>query len=180
MDSWCGVDRVVDERTNVPQIAEVAAETISFEEFFEQHHRRLFSALCAATGNRQEAEEVMQEAFLKLWERWDRVSGLEDPVGYLYRTAMNLFRKRLRRAGLAVRKAAGLVEMTDAFDLVDTREVVIRGLRELRPNERAAVVLTSLRGFSSEEVADMLGMKAATVRALASRGRARMRKVVDR
>ena len=70
--------------------------------------------------------------------------------------------------------------MTDAFDLVDTREVVIRGLRELRPNERAAVVLTSLRGFSSEEAADMLGMKAATVRALASRGRARMRKVVDR
>jgi DNA-directed RNA polymerase specialized sigma24 family protein len=40
-----------------PEIAEVAAETISFEEFFEEHHRRLFSALCAATANRQEAEE---------------------------------------------------------------------------------------------------------------------------
>ena len=65
--------------TDVPDIAEVAAETISFGEFFEEHHRRLFSALCAATANRQEAEEVMQEAFLKLWERWDRVSGLEDP-----------------------------------------------------------------------------------------------------
>jgi DNA-directed RNA polymerase specialized sigma24 family protein len=84
--------------TDVPDIAEVAAETISFGEFFEEHHRRLFSALCAATANRQEAEEVMQEAFLKLWERWDRVSGLEDPVGYLYRTAMNVFRKRLCRA----------------------------------------------------------------------------------
>jgi DNA-directed RNA polymerase specialized sigma24 family protein len=84
------VDRVADERTNVPEIAEVAAGTISFEEFFEEHHRRLFSALCAATANRHEAEEVMQEAFLKLWERWDRVSGLEDPVGYLYRTAMNV------------------------------------------------------------------------------------------
>ena len=75
---------MADERTNVPEIAEVSAEAISFEEFFEEHHRRLFSALCAATANRQEAEEVMQEAFLKLWERWDRVSGLEDPVGYLY------------------------------------------------------------------------------------------------
>jgi RNA polymerase sigma factor (sigma-70 family) len=104
------VDRVVDEGTNVPEIAEVTAETLSFEEFFEEHHRRLFSALCAATANRQEAEEVMQEAFLKLWERWDRwdrVSGLEDPVGYLYRTAMNVFRKRLRRAKLAVRKTVG-------------------------------------------------------------------------
>jgi hypothetical protein len=35
----------------------------------------------------------MQEAFLKLCERWDRVSGLEDPVGDLYRTAMNVFRR---------------------------------------------------------------------------------------
>jgi hypothetical protein len=52
------VDRVADERTNVPEIAEVAAGTISFEEFFEEHHRRLFSALCAATANRHEAEEA--------------------------------------------------------------------------------------------------------------------------
>jgi hypothetical protein len=51
------VDRVADERTNVPEIAEVAAGTISFEEFFEDH-RRLFSALCAATANRHEAEEA--------------------------------------------------------------------------------------------------------------------------
>jgi RNA polymerase sigma-70 factor (ECF subfamily) len=170
---------MADERTSVPEIAEVSAEAISFEEFFEEHHGRLFSALCAATANRQEAEEVMQEAFLKLWERWDRVSSLEDPVGYLYRTAMNVFRKRLRRAKLAVRKAVGRADAADAYDVIDARAVVIQGLRELRPNERAAVVLTSLRGFSSEEAADMLGMKAATVRALASRGRARMRKVVE-
>ena len=91
---------------------------------------------------------------------------------------MNVFRKRLRRAKLAVRKAVGLADATDAYDVIDARAVVMQGLRELRPNERAAVVLTSLRGFSSEEAADMLGMKAATVRALASRGRARMRKVV--
>ncbi len=57
-DPWCGVDRVADVRTNVPEIAEVAGETISFEEFFEEHHRRLFSALCAATANRHEAEEA--------------------------------------------------------------------------------------------------------------------------
>jgi len=80
---------------------------------------------------------------------------------------------------LAVRKAVGLADATDAYDVIDARAVVIQGLRELRPNERAAVVLTSLRGFSSEEAADMLGMKAATVRALASRGRTRMRKVVE-
>jgi len=159
--------------------SEMAVPVLSFEAFFADHHSRLYAALCASTGNRQEAEELMQEAFLKLWERWDRVSSLDDPVGYLYRTAMNLFRKRLRRAKVAMRKAVGSIERADAYDVVDVRETVIAGLRELSPSQRAAVVLTNLRGFSSEEAAEMLGMNAATVRALASRGRSRMRKKVD-
>jgi len=159
--------------------SEVAVGMVAFDSFFAEHQSRLFSALCATTGNRQEAEELMQEAFLRMWERWDRVSRLDDPVGYLYRTAMNLFRKRLRRAKMAMRKAVGSIDRTDAYDVVDTRETVIAGLRELTPAQRAAVVLTNLRGFSSEEAAEMLGMNAATVRALASRGRSRMRKVVD-
>ena len=153
-------------------------ETVGFEEFFASEHARLFSALCAVTGNRQEAEEIMQEAFLKLWERWDRVSGLDDPVGYLYRTAMNVFRQRLRRARVAMRKVVGWTEREDAYALVDSREVVIQGLRALQPRQRAAVVLTSLRGFSSEEAAEMLGMSPGAVRMLATRGRASMRKAV--
>src|SRR5437773_9715963 len=75
----------------------------SFESFYEAERDGLFGALVLITGNRHEAEEVAQDAFLALWERWDRVSGLEDPTGYLYRTAMNGFRKRRRRAALAVR-----------------------------------------------------------------------------
>jgi len=49
----------------------------------------------------------MQEAFLRLWERWDRVSRVEDPTAYLFRTEMNVFRNRYRRAWLAVRQLAG-------------------------------------------------------------------------
>src|SRR5262249_9790831 len=159
--SWCGVELTEGIPVEVPDGPDVAASALTFEEFFDQHHGRLFSALCAITGNRQEAEELMQEAFLRLWGRWDRVPGLADPVGYLDRTAMNLFRKRFRRAKLAMRKAVGLAESADAFAAVDARETVIRGLRELSPSQRAAVVLTNLRGFTSEEAAVMLGMSAA-------------------
>jgi DNA-directed RNA polymerase specialized sigma24 family protein len=42
------------------------------------------------TRNGHEAEEVMQDPFLRLWERWSRVRDEPDPVGYLYRTAMNV------------------------------------------------------------------------------------------
>jgi len=84
---------------------QVVAEPLSFEGFFEAEARTLFRRLCAVTGNSAEAEEIMQDAFLALWERWDRVGTMQDPTGYLYRTAMNVFRKRSRRAALALRRA---------------------------------------------------------------------------
>jgi Sigma-70 region 2 len=68
----------------------VLAEPLAFETFFETEARTLFRRLCIVTGNSAEAEEVVQDAFLALWERWDRVGRLEDPTGYLYRTAMNV------------------------------------------------------------------------------------------
>jgi DNA-directed RNA polymerase specialized sigma24 family protein len=88
------------------------AEPLGFEAFFGENRTKLFGALCLVTGNRHEAEEIAQDAFLKLWERWDRVSTLEDPTSFLFRTAMNVFRNRLRRAGLGMRKALALVPST--------------------------------------------------------------------
>ena len=55
----------------------VVAELISFETFFETEARTLFRRLCAVTGNSAEAEEIMQDAFLALWERWNRVGALQ-------------------------------------------------------------------------------------------------------
>src|SRR4051812_24639048 len=88
----------------------VLAEPTSFESFFETNRSRLFGALCLVTGNRQEAEDITQDAFLRIWERWDRMSEVEDPTGYLFRTAMNVFRNRARRTALAARKALGLAD----------------------------------------------------------------------
>ena len=78
--------------------ADVGETAPSFEEFYEATVRRLFTALCLVTGNRHEAEEVAQEAFVRVFERWDRVGTLEDPTGYLFRVSMNVFRSRFRRA----------------------------------------------------------------------------------
>jgi hypothetical protein len=65
----------------------------TFETFYQVEARTLFRRLWLVTGNRAEAEELMQDAFLRVWERWDSVGGMDDPRGYLYWTAMNLFRK---------------------------------------------------------------------------------------
>lgn len=153
----------------------VPEEPRSFEAFFEANRRRLFGALCLVTGSRHEAEEVMQDAFLKLWERWDRVSGLEDPTGFLFRTAMNVFRNRARRAAFSMRKALALAPSIDDLAAVEDRDEMVRVLRPLTPHQRAALVLTGYLGYSSEEAAKVLGIRASTVRALATKGRAAAR-----
>ncbi len=148
----------------------------TFEAFFAEQHADLVVALWLVTRNRHEAEEVAQDAFLKLLERWDRVAILADPRGYLYRTAMNVHRSRLRRAAAALRHVAHLVPQDDALEAVESQEAVVRALAPLTPRQRAAVVLTDVLGFTSEEAGRAMGISASTVRVLVARGRETLRK----
>jgi RNA polymerase sigma-70 factor (ECF subfamily) len=157
------------------------AEAPSFEEFYEATFRRLFTALCLVTGNRHEAEEVAQEAYLRVFERWDRIGALEDPTGYVFRVSMNVFRNRFRRASLGARRVLSLAPPdTDDLATVEDRDVLVRLLRELNPQQRAAVLLTWIMDYSAEEAGRMLGVAPSSVRSLTTRARARMKdKVVD-
>jgi DNA-directed RNA polymerase specialized sigma24 family protein len=63
-------------------------EGARFDEFFEVEHERLFKALYFVTGNRHDAEELMQDALLKLWERCGELHRIDDPTAYLFRVAL--------------------------------------------------------------------------------------------
>jgi RNA polymerase sigma-70 factor (ECF subfamily) len=160
-------------------VPENVSEPQSFEEFFEAESPALFRRLCLITGNRHEAEEVMQDAFLSLFERWDRVRAMEDPTGYLYRTAFNAFRRRSMRAGLALRRTLGLTPGRDEFEAADDRQVVSQALAKLSRRQRTALVLTELIGYGSEDAGRMMGVRAGTVRALAAQGRAALRGMLE-
>jgi RNA polymerase sigma-70 factor (ECF subfamily) len=153
----------------------VAEQRRQFEDFFLAEHDRLYRGLCLVTGSRDEAEEVLQDAFLRLWERWDRFRDVDDPRAYLYRTAMNAFRSRYRSTVRRMKRVIAVQPPDDAFAPIEDRDVVIRALRELIPQQRAAIVLTGLLDYTSEEAGRMLGMKASTVRALSTRAREAMR-----
>jgi RNA polymerase sigma factor (sigma-70 family) len=148
-----------------------SAGDVEFETFFRDEHERLFRALWLLTHDRHEAEEVMQDAFLRLWERWGRISGGRDPVSYLYRTAMNVWRSRLRRAAVAARKTLQHEARADEMAEVEGRDVVVRALARLPMRQRAAVVLMDVLDLSSERAGVVLGIRPATVRVLAARGR---------
>lgn len=163
-----------------PTAAITASEaSMSFEAFYDGESGLLFRRLWLVTGNRAEAEELMQEAFLRVWERWDRVGRMDDPVGYLYRTAMNLFRKRYRRAVLAIRRTVGLAPAQDDFADADDRHTVRRVLATLPPRQRAALVLTEMLGLTPKEAGDALGVKDSTIRSLARNGRESFRRAME-
>jgi RNA polymerase sigma-70 factor (ECF subfamily) len=161
------------------EVVAVPPAARSFEDFFRAQRDGVYGALWLVTRDRQEAEELAQDAFLRLWERWDRVGHLDDPEGYLYRTAMNAWRSRRRRAAVALRRAVRPSRTEDALASVEANDVVIRALAALTPKQRAAVVLTDLLDLTSEEAGEALGVRASTVRVLAGRGRDRLRQEME-
>jgi RNA polymerase sigma-70 factor (ECF subfamily) len=155
--------------------ADRRALAASFEDFFEIEHAGLFGSLVLLTRDRADAEELMQDAFLKVWERWDLVQGLDDPTGYLYRTAMNAAFSRRRRATVAARHLIRPDPKIDGLERVDDRDRIDRALDRLTPRQRATIILSDLLGFPSPEVASAMRITPSTVRVLLARARAIMR-----
>jgi RNA polymerase sigma-70 factor (ECF subfamily) len=168
MDETAAIVRPV----NPSEVDDLAS---TFEAFVDAETARFHGALRLLTRDRTEAEDLMQDAYLKVWERWHHVRSLDDPTGYLYRTAMNLNRKRRRRAAVAIRHAIRPRPPRDQLDDVESRDEVLRALATLSPRQRMSLVLTDLLDYSSEEAGQLMGVKATTVRVLASQGRAALR-----
>jgi RNA polymerase sigma-70 factor (sigma-E family) len=144
-----------------------------FEDFFGEHHERLLRALYLATGDRHEADDLAQEAFVRLYERWDRVRDTENPAGYLYRTALNLRRSRLRRLAVASRHLLRLAprEHPDPISATDDRDAIRRALASLPEGQREAVILCEWLEMTDAEAAVVLGTTPGAVRARCTRGR---------
>ena len=170
-------------RTEEPLIVRMESTTspaaATFEEFFLDTNRDLTGALWLVTRNTHEAEEIAQDAYLKLWERWSAVGSMDDPTAYLHRTAWNLWRSRGRRAAVALRRVVHAIPADEATAGVESRDVVIRALASLTPRQRAAIVLVDLLDMTSPEAAEALGVRPSTVRVLTSRARASLKEGME-
>lgn len=144
----------------------------SIEAFYAAVYPRLVGQLVLLTGNRAEAEELAQDAVLKLLPRWSRVSRFDDPEAWLRRTAMNLAISRWRRARVAARGLVRLGVPRDV-DAPDGGDVdLARALATLPHAQREVLVLHHVAGVPLEQVAAELGVPVGTVKSRLSRGRA--------
>ena len=152
---------------------------LRFEEFFQAEHGRLARALYLLTGSAAEADELTQEAMVRVYERWDRVRQMASPQGYLFRTALNLHRSRLRWLASRARHVLQVTDSPDPAEAVETRDSIARALDSLPTGQRGAVVLVEWLGMDAQEASEALGIKPGSVRASLSRAKAALRMLME-
>jgi RNA polymerase sigma-70 factor (sigma-E family) len=134
-------------------------------------YMRLVGVLAVAAGDRGEAEEVVQEAFIRLIPRWSKVSSYDDPEAWVRKVAFRLLANRQRRARMARRllwSERREPQPADAGDAVD----VSRALAMLPFSQRQVVVLHHLLDLSVEQIAAEVGVPVGTVKSRLARARA--------
>jgi RNA polymerase sigma-70 factor (ECF subfamily) len=144
---------------------------IEIQELYAASYRRLLGQLIGVTGSVAEAEDVVQEAFVRGLDHPRRLLGANNPEAWLRTVAVNLARSRWRRAQRLVGLAPRLVEEPRDID-IDGNVVLFEALRMLPAGQREVIALHHLADLSVEEVADTLGLPTGTVKARLSRGRA--------
>ncbi|GAA0795092.1 RNA polymerase sigma24 factor [Spirilliplanes yamanashiensis] len=144
-----------------------------FDELYAAHYADLTVQLFAYFGDRQEAQDVVQEAFCRALARWSSVSRYDDPVAWVRRVAWNLAVSRWRRA----RTALGFLRRQRVAEpQVDgpspERVALVRALATLPGVQRRAMVLHYLADLTVAEIAQREGVAEGTVKSWLHRGRA--------
>ncbi|MFI7281644.1 SigE family RNA polymerase sigma factor [Micromonospora chersina] len=143
-----------------------------FDEFYRGSRQRLLGFVYVLTGNLAEAQDAVQEAYIRAWQRWSTVRGYDDPEAWVRvvasRIAVSRWRSLRSRARAHLRHGA---EESFPAPTTDTIEVVA-ALRRLPEEQRIAIALYYLLGMPVAEVARQTEAPVGTVKARLSRGRA--------
>jgi RNA polymerase sigma factor (sigma-70 family) len=158
----------------------LSVPTVSFEAFFRLEYPNVVRAIAVVVGDGAEAEELVQEAMVRAYIRWGRVGGLSSPGGYVYRTAVNLHRSRVRRLRTWRRRAPARLEVSDeTASQAIARTDLARALSRLPGDQRDALMLVEWFGLTSDQAGELLGIAPGSVRSRASRARAALRMTVE-
>ncbi len=143
---------------------------MDWESMVKQNADGLYRAALAILGHRQEAEDAVQDAFVKYLEKAPR--DLENPGGWLMRVVVNGCKSRLRL------KWRQVVELPAELAAEDDERHELEELWQLPAQDRAVIHLFYYAGYSTAEIARMTGQAEGTVRSRLSRARGRLKQLL--
>ena len=130
-----------------------------FEDWYHQHHPRLVAALTALSGDADAAADAADEAFVRAYERWSRVSAMASPAGWLHTVGANALRRRMRRRTFERRAARPVIEVVHPLPHPELWAAV----RALPDRQRTAIVLRYLGDLPEADIAAAMGVTRGTV-----------------
>jgi RNA polymerase sigma factor (sigma-70 family) len=159
-----------------------ALDPLTFEHFYERHQREIYRYVLQDVGNRADAEEVTQTAFLEAFRALRRGHEPEQPRAWMYGIARNAARRRYRtqsRRPREVELAPSVVERAAAEDEGPFVGAVRAAFASLRPNHRDVVFLREVEGLSYAEIGKRLGLSQSAVETLLFRARRALREALE-
>ncbi|MEU4394101.1 RNA polymerase sigma factor [Kribbella sp. NPDC023855] len=155
------------------------ADEDTVRELYEGCYRRLVGQVFAICGNASEAEDAVQEAFVRAVEKPRRFAQMDNQEAWLRTVALNVLRSRYRRAtrfhGLLSRQPA---PVTTTTGMSADRVALVEALRQLPYEQREAIALHHIVDLPIREIAAQLGVPEGTIKARLARGRARLAPLV--
>jgi RNA polymerase sigma-70 factor (sigma-E family) len=162
---------VVDQPTERPLDPYVDGPDAAFERLYADAYRPMVRLALLLTGSPAHVEELVQDAFVRVYRQWARV---ESPRAYLRQAVVNACWSHRRRRGRELRHGPGAAARAVT---VDPEANLMRDvLSRLSDRQRKAVVLRYYEDLTEAEIAAVLGCRPGTVKSLLSRGLARLRK----
>ena len=154
----------------IPTVTRSLGERVTFEDLYAQQYPTMVRLAYAMVDTREQAEEVVQDSFAAVYERYDR---LDHPVAYLRTTVLNGCRRVLRRRMLSRRQPTPRGE-----DGSLVYNHVVDAIRRLPHKQRSMVMLRYDLQLTDTEIADTLGVPLGTVKSTLHRAIAALRKEV--
>jgi RNA polymerase sigma-70 factor, ECF subfamily len=168
-----GLDHDVNSATRID------AATSDFDDLFRTHYDRLVRSLTVAGGDREQAADAVQEAFVKAHLRWRRIGRYDDPIGWVRRVAINHLRDDQRRSSRKWRALGRLAARTPTAEQPAEPDEMGRLLARLPRQQRIATALFYVDGMSVAEIATTLDVAEGTVKSHLHDARVRLRSVLD-
>jgi RNA polymerase sigma-70 factor (ECF subfamily) len=156
-------------------------EQAGFAVLVSRHHARCFALAWRVLNDRAEAEDAVQEAFLKIWTHAERFDPARGQFGaWLTRIVTNcaLDRRRLVKNVVALDEAAWVEDDKPRADRLAESSDLHLLMTRMPPRQRAAVSLFYIEGFSMQEVATMMQSNVKSVESMLSRGREALKKLL--